>query len=749
MPEFVVRTTGMEYELMERFSFDKTYRAWEGIRGAASCVDEEKIARIFRDELSDKQKALHGIFLRADLGEAVYLQNSGVYRRMMKDFENDGKRTRNKHDRVTDNKLILYLQRFCGKNETHAYFGPIFWGKRSGKATASLRLTRGVGGWLKKRRAFMETWAVEALARAIGSDEALREFLPIRLAHDLRISRGHVYRAEEDLTGRLSRIECACLSLAAGGGTVGGVQRALAPSSGEEGVRAALAGVIAKGLLTQGLYVCRGRADSLGELIQWVKDLPRIHPRRRHWLGVLGRFRKAEKEIAARSLEDKIALEQKMMDDFAQLTGERAVRETSGKIYVGRRLYFEEAHRNAALTLGGELGRDVEKWLSVHWKLCLLQTMARVRDARGYLKDYIDGRRGNVWWGELIGKWEEYQRSHPAHTPSGQRIHLEITKRMERLFGTRMDGHVISCRLADFDFLDDMIASEGVLSERFAVSWDILLSAENRREIERGNYQWVLGEHHYKTDVLFSNHYIAFAWMRGSPRDLTRYLRRYTGGGERYAFRCYYDGKQPFRYVAIEGADIVDETTRCSLPVRCANRTPAGELQAVVRGGRILIRNATDGSLCESVDLKWDSMGQGALGDLVYPHAYLAGVSPKHCPRIEIEKAVLQREQWLLNRDDLGAYDFGRRGLDLLREFSRFRRDHGFPRHVFVRVHGERKPVLLDFQNYFLIEVLAKMIKKCERVRIVEMFPDPEHLWFQDERGRYTAEFRWMGGLER
>jgi len=732
LPEFIVRSTGIEYELLGRLSFDRTYALLQ-----AGTEDE----RPFHEELEEKRRLLYETFLRPDVREALYLQNRGFYGRNIVAGEIPNRNSRMRQREIT---LISYLQRFCAKNENHSYFGPVFWGRNDQGQQANLRIVQKPGRWIRPRVAFMETWAVAALAEAMNRDEGLKEDLPIRLNPELRMDHGRLFRNDIDLSPGLTGDELKWVALSERGTT----RRALRRTGEDPGV--AWDGLFTNGILSSGLYICHGRRNALEDLSDWVRGLPADCPRKDHWEQVLGRFRRYGDLWSEKPLGEKIRLEEELMGYFKSVTGEEGEREGSGRILMGRRLFFDLAERNVDMRIGGELGRDVEKWMSVHWKMYLLHTVARARDVAAFLKDqYPPGRRA-VWWNEIVEVLESFRKKYPGPSPSGERIHIDISKHMEKLFSGKMDAHRVRCRLSDFDFLDGLLEREGIGKVSVASFWDLFVAAGDAEDIAKGEYRWVLGEYDYDSQAIPVYFRLIYAWGKEALGDLEEKARRFYGEVDGHVMdnRYFYDGQSFCRYVSfLDFIDLVGTANRCSVPMSCPSGVPSGRARVIFEDDRIGIELTPGGKRYDSMDIASGYHARKSIAHAGYPHAYLSGLSPKHCPRIEIEKAVLERERWLLDRKDLGRYDFGGNGLRLFREFLRFQRDYGFPRHVFIQSYGERKPMMLDFKNFFLIEAAARMLLKASEARVVEMLPDPDQFWFRDDRGRYPCEFRWMGGL--
>src|SRR5205085_9987025 len=81
--------------------------------------------------------------------------------------------------RRTERQLTMYLQRFCARNDTAAFFGPVDYGSvaepvRPAPARPGAR-------HVLRCRAFLAHWAVSSLASAIAADPELRPNLVPRL----------------------------------------------------------------------------------------------------------------------------------------------------------------------------------------------------------------------------------------------------------------------------------------------------------------------------------------------------------------------------------------------------------------------------------------------------------------------------------------------------------------------------------------------------------------------------------------
>ena len=87
--------------------------------------------------------------------------------------------------------VARYAQRYCAKNDTVGHFGPVAWARWT---TAPTSCAGDLG--VRHGQVYLETWAVEAVARAWNADPELRAHLPVRISpccsvHGAEIRRPH------------------------------------------------------------------------------------------------------------------------------------------------------------------------------------------------------------------------------------------------------------------------------------------------------------------------------------------------------------------------------------------------------------------------------------------------------------------------------------------------------------------------------------------------------------------------------
>ena len=126
-----------------------------------------------------------------------------------------------------------------------------------------------------------------------------------------------------------------------------------------------------------------------------------------------------------------------------------------------------------------------------------------------------------------------------------------------------------------------------------------------------------------------------------------------------------------------------------------------------------------------------------------------------HMPRLRCGKVIVQRESWTVTAGELGTGNFTGISRDLVIAIERLRMARSIPRFAYIRpteqalrrsgAEGrdkDTKPVFIDFESYLFVEIFHRWLTKAGEVEVTEMFPDPDHLLWQEADGRRTFELR-------
>lgn len=130
-------------------------------------------------------------------------------------------------------------------------------------------------------------------------------------------------------------------------------------------------------------------------------------------------------------------------------------------------------------------------------------------------------------------------------------------------------------------------------------------------------------------------------------------------------------------------------------------------------------------------------------------------------PRLRYKHVVLQRAMWKMPVKLLPQRENAQSDADFYLAVSRWRKDHGLPAKAFFstdtsasyaplavdeeeKTERSRKPLYVDFENYFSLALLEATVRKMrpeQRVVLSEMLPGREDLWFEHDGYTYVSEF--------
>lgn len=142
--------------------------------------------------------------------EAVAWQNRSAYRTAVATVA-DGLTASGSKRRRREDVVAAYWQRYCSKNDTIGFFGPLAWGtiRDDGPAVAFRS-----GDVVAEREVHFETWTVETLARRIGQGLVV----PLQPWSEVDIRRQLEERGDERGVDLLDRLEAARTAVAAADG---------------------------------------------------------------------------------------------------------------------------------------------------------------------------------------------------------------------------------------------------------------------------------------------------------------------------------------------------------------------------------------------------------------------------------------------------------------------------------------------------------------------------------------------------
>jgi lantibiotic biosynthesis dehydratase-like protein len=706
-----------------------------------------KLEETFAAEIHRLSEAIDRVAADERFREAVTWQNRAAAENaldgVLREPASAGSRTSQRRRR--EEVVASYLQRYCVKNDTIGFFGPLGFGAFVDEGPAvEVRPGRELLEW---REVFFENWCIDALARRLSADAALKPYLAPRLGSSVYLEDGRL-RQPFAAPQALSPLE----------------QRLLATCDGRRTARS-----LAQELVSEDALGLSGEADVYAlledlcrrRIVIWTLEVPlelhpdrtleeqllRVEPQepRERALRALGELRESRRKVAlaagnARALGEAL---RGLEETFTRLTG-LAPFHNAGRTYAARTLVYEDCRRAVEVRFGPQL-------------------MARLGPP---LTLVLDGARWLA--GEITRRLEEKLRaiyrelrqeqgqaavaSHRFHSRALASLFLQRQRdscfeAAEREYQERWSWALDLAReprTGPLRFATEMLRERCAAAfARPGPSWtlaryfspDVLIAAPGEEALRRGEYEIVLGEIHTSNTLLWS----CFTAQHPDPDRLAAELQNDAGARwtlmpqmvKRSCPQRFNIGVLPPQVYWYEFAD--DPPGRGG-----AGTLRAGDMVVEETAGRLWARTR-DGCLeFAAIDLFSPQLAQecnSILGALLPPGP--------HRPRLTVGDLVIAREGWEVTADELEFRGI-KASAERVQAIRRWAFSVGLPRFTFYRTPGERKPRYLDLESPVFIDLFVRAVAAAAGpVTMTEMLPQLDQLWLSDAQANlYTCELR-------
>ena len=645
--------------------------------------------------------------------------------------------------------VASYWQRYCVKNDTIGFFGPVGWARLT-PDDCHMEIRHGAR-LLATRKTYWEAWAIEALGAMLARRHNLQPWIAPILVPFIRIedtSLNHPLFGSLPLTAAQAAMLRACNGRDTAKQIATRLMRmAKPPVRNPAEVYDGLRDLAARGFLYWKFNIPPGpNAEGiLQDALQRIEDL-KI---RKQSLDLLKQLDAARIQVeAAAGDPKKLNLSfQRLEQVFTQLTGVPATR-NQGKVYAGRTLVYEDCRRDGDVLLGRRLLEylaqplslllDTGRWFTARvaqvYQEKLLAIYSEVSRATGTAS--VDAA---LCWAQAAPFF--FESSATLMDP----LQDEFRDKWERVLqiGENQSTLHFTCDELRPRLLREFPPSlPGWTGARYH-SPDIMLAADDGEAIRDGRYAFVLGEVHVSANTLQSS---LFGNQHPSPSDLIDSVALDLGA-ENVVPVAEKDEESGSRTVAS-----LIPRTNFRLEYRpdsfATNRSRALSISSMVLENHngTLMAKTHDGKFClRAIDLV------GGLLSVLAMDCFRIMAPRRHSPRISLGCLTIKRESWRFSPEEL---QFAQRS-DSAERFLHARnwaRAQGIPRFVFYKVPVERKPAYLDFDSPILLDMFAKMIRRTldaalpdAVVDLSEMLPNAEQTWLTDAAGRrYTSEFRFV-----
>jgi hypothetical protein len=651
-----------------------------------------------------------------------------------------------------------YLQRYCVKNDSIGFFGPIGWASLNPDGEP---LTVQPGpDLLAARHVYLEAWCVDALTETLMRNKALRRWIAPRRMPFVYAEGAtfHLpYKNAQTLDAEHAFIFNAC-----DGNT-----------TAKQIADMAIADASLKLESEDGVYRLLEILSDMG-LISWTLALPlpfELYPEqtlrrfctrigeeslRQHALRMLDELEDARRAVAE-AAGDADRLDRALGDmeaTFTRLTGKAATR-SHGQMYASRTLLYEDCRRDVEV----ELGAEHLEWLGAPLSLLLdsarwftYEAAARYREAFHEIYAGLSDRSSS----KEVNAIEFWTRAQPLLFDAKRRVAdtvlPEFQKRWANILSVPPEQSRVEYRTealrplveASFD-----VPEAGWKYARYH-SPDVMLAARDVEAIKRGDFQYVLGELHLGGHTMAN---WAFMAQHPSPEEFIRATELDLPDPSVILVTPKY---WPGVTVRTSTALITPKDYFLEYSLDTAYAPPSrtltiGSLVLEEREGVLLIRTRDRRLEFDLIEL----LG-GTLSGVIINFFQMLG-RQRHTPRVTIGRLVVARESWRFAPSELEFAEM----TDESERFAaarRWARAYNMPRFVFAKTPVEVKPFFVDFESPVYVDIFSKMVRRTLNVKeldpmltmpqdpvitVSEMLPGLEQMWLFDAEGqRYASEFR-------
>ncbi|MCV4341494.1 lantibiotic dehydratase family protein [Pseudomonas capsici] len=690
--------------------------------------------------LEDARQALIDFLDDEDVAQALFISNPAALARVRELIGERFSRT----DSRKKQKLRLawsYAQRFCSKNDTSSFFGPLAWGRFDRLQAENVRITSGEGSWIKERHTFFESWVIQRLVDQLNKQCPDPHFMPLQLNQGCYLIDTTLHmpvNKRQTLNPLTAQVLDYIQRPASSAPTLYGLLAAL-PQADAGQLEALLEHLVARQIIRRGWQVSPRERQPVQVMLSFLSDSRLSDAFRAQWCERLTELEATRNRYALGDLSVRMAsLEQ--MNLLLSEAGVDLSRE-SGAMYVGRYPVYEDCSRNIEVSLGRSLleqvNADLAPLMRIHqWliKACARQlhefyvevwqgfqaadaaapvdflaflgaVQPRLAQVEANIIERTDALLDQAWQQVLEGRAEEAQ------------VHLTAAdvERLIEMLNARLDVQAFTVFGSDFH------------------SPDFLIASSSTQALNQGDYEIILGEVHPGVHTLSQPVAEPFGPFN---HDINRDVQRLFGGSR----MVLADSPDSYQRSHIDWP-LLSCYRQLVLPsgggcVDPGQRFAAGRARLVMLQGRLHVEDVA-GEFSEDLLCVY-STPMHRLGFALAGSAVARGDRR----RIWLGKTLYKRASWWFTQEQFPCPEFSVDKLDDALAWRAWAQEHGLPRYVFAKIDIEPKPIFIDFDNPLSFDGVSNSMKKATHVKFSEMCPSPDELWLEEARGRFCCEIR-------
>ena len=648
-----------------------------------------------------------------------------------------------KNDTRKKQKLRLgwsYAQRFCAKNDTSSFFGPLAWGRFDPQQAENMHVTYG-DAWIKDRHTFFENWAVQRLVDQINQQCPALDCMPLQLNTGCYLQEQTLFMPigkKQHLSPPTAQVLAYVNNPGDGTPTFRGLLNASADTPASA-LRDLLEHLVSKRIVRRGWRMSPRERQPIEQMQRWLEDARLPEAFRQTWQLRLEKLENARRDYAIGDLERRT----ECLDTLNQLLAEASVdlsRET-GAMYVGRYPVYEDCSRNMTISLGGgllaQINDDLGPLMRIHqW---LIKAIAHQLN-QAFIE--VWEQRQNALVGTPVDFLDLLNSLAPLLPAIEARIVIDLEQRLDNAWAQQLEGFPdnldVHLRAADVERLISRLDAElGVTDfEVFGSDYhspDFLLSSASVDAINRGDYAIIVGEVHPAVHTLSQPVAAPFGPFNTQVNEEVEAIfqrpRLVLADSPESYQRSHIDWPLLPSYQQL----ILPTGGGC---VAAHQQFAAGRAKVTYANGRLQVIDAL-GQFSEDLLCVYPTplhrLGFALAGSAVAKHDQR---------RIWLGRALYKRASWLFSSDQLPQLKTSIDDLDHTLQWRSWAVAQGLPRYAFIKIDSEPKPLFLDFDNPLSLDGISNALQSASQVKFSEMRPCPEELWLAQARGRFCCEIR-------
>nr|WP_154985477.1 lantibiotic dehydratase [Paenibacillus xylanexedens] len=690
----------------------------------------------FEQEFSKIRAGLKEIAEDSRFQEAVYFSSPSAYEaleRHAKLWQYSGREgpSLNKEVRKNESLIFGYLQRFCTKNDTTSFFGPINYGRFEQKNARSLEIQHTEGRTLQRKAATFSQWCIRAMASKISSDPAvLRHIAPSKNPLVTMVDNRLRYHFT-DKTRVLPEVYLSLLERIDGQTQPHELARLI--DEPIEKIDYMLAQLKKIGAIRHEVELCATRVPLLEDLKRIVEQLP--PDARNRWASLVEEAVTLRDQFEASAWPEKARIFEATETWFGSWH-EDEVRRKAGTLYGDRLILTEDCVGSVThLQIGGELYERLYNQSVLVLEFLKIPAALRwldYQEAALLVYEKLRGERDSISYTEIIQSLDN-----PGVTFVSSRVN-EFEKKassvlQETTEGYVLDKHQVEQFIREYEEIINQVYSHAPFS---FPSPDLMIAAHSVRDLEEGAYQIVLGEIHDDWSTIYDG---VFGFFHPENEKVKKEMQDFISALPVSSQMSSVVSNRRHKHVTPELPGWTIELASKSTKSR-EHVIPIGEVNVVKHGEHLTLEYQGKEIILYPGDVRTIAHGAFSLPRIISINL-LDSHDRTMLPRIYVGEMVYQRKKWKINTRDYQSLTVPS-GYELLKEGYKFKAAHHLPTQFFVKWSNTEKPVFVDIRNYWALDWLFRIMKNTSSIEITEFLPAADQLFLEGGHGKQTCEFR-------